>query len=190
MKTQSYEVTQDGGVPIKSWTKGVAFEDQAREQLINISKMPFIHKWVAVMPDVHLGIGATIGSVVPTIGAVIPAAVGVDIGCGMMAVKTNMTSQHLPEDLSAIRNAIERAVPHGRSARARGGRDKGAWSNIPDDVAHAWAPLAAKFDVLKDKHKVLKNTNNIGHLGTLGTCLLYTSPSPRDKRQSRMPSSA
>jgi len=89
----------------------------------------------------------------------------VDIGCGMMAVKTNMTSHHLPEDLSAIRNAIERAVPHGRSARARGGRDKGAWSNIPDDVAQAWAPLAAKFDVLKDKHRVLKNTNNIGHLG-------------------------
>jgi len=121
------------------------------------------------MPDVHLGIGATIGSVVPTIGAVIPAAVGVDIGCGMMAVKTNMTSHHLPEDLSAIRNAIERAVPHGRSARARGGRDKGAWSNIPDDVAQAWTPLAAKFDILKDKHRVLKNTNNIGHLGTLGT---------------------
>jgi len=169
MTTQTYEVTQDGGVPIKSWTKGVAFEEQAREQLINISKMPFIHKWVAVMPDVHLGIGATIGSVVPTIGAVIPAAVGVDIGCGMMAVKTNMTSHHLPEDLSAIRNAIERAVPHGRSARARGGRDKGAWSNIPDDVAQAWAPLAAKFDILKDKHRVLKNTNNIGHLGTLGT---------------------
>jgi len=173
MTTQSsirnYEVTQDGGVPIKSWTKDVAFEDKAREQLINISKMPFIHKWVAVMPDVHLGIGATIGSVVPTIGAVIPAAVGVDIGCGMMAVKTNMTSHHLPEDLGAIRDAIERAVPHGRSARARGGRDKGAWSNIPDDVAQAWAPLAAKFDILKDKHRVLKNTNNIGHLGTLGT---------------------
>ena len=169
MTTQKYEVTQDGGVPIKSWTKGVPFEDQAREQLINISKMPFIHKWVAVMPDVHLGIGATIGSVVPTVGAVIPAAVGVDIGCGMMAVKTNMTSHHLPENLSAIRNAIERAVPHGRSARARGGRDKGAWGSIPDDVAQAWKPLADKFDVLKDKHHVLKNTNNIGHLGTLGT---------------------
>lgn len=169
MTTQTYEVTQDGGVPIKSWTKGVPFEDQAKQQLVNISKMPFIHKWVAVMPDVHLGIGATIGSVVPTIGAVIPAAVGVDIGCGMMAVKTNMTSHHLPEDLSAIRNAIERAVPHGRSARRRGGRDKGAWSNIPDDVAHAWSPLAAKFEVLKNKHSVLKNTNNIAHLGTLGT---------------------
>ena len=89
---QNYEVTQDGGVPIKSWTKGVAFEDKAREQLINISKMPFIHKWVAVMPDVHLGIGATIGSVVPTIGAVIPAAVGVDIGS--VCHRYNLHSYH------------------------------------------------------------------------------------------------
>lgn len=169
MKTENYEVMQDGGVPVKSWTKGVAFEDQAREQLINISKMPFIHKWVAVMPDVHLGIGATIGSVVPTLGAVIPAAVGVDIGCGMMAVRTSLTSHQLPEDLKSVRNAIERAVPHGRSAQRRGGRDKGAWANVPDDVAAAWTPLATKFDVLKEKHRVLKNTNNINHLGTLGT---------------------
>ena len=162
-------MTQDGGVPIKSWTKGVPFEDQAKEQLINISKMPFVHKWVAVMPDVHLGIGATIGSVVPTVGAIIPAAVGVDIGCGMMAVKTNMTSQHLPEDLHDIRSAIESAVPHGRSARARGSRDKGAWGSVPDDVAQAWTSLSAKFDTLSEKHRVLKNTNNVNHVGTLGT---------------------
>ncbi len=117
----------------------------------------------------HLGIGATIGSVVPTVGAVIPAAVGVDIGCGMMAVKTNMTSQHLPEDLSEIRSAIEHAVPHGRSARGRGSRDKGAWGTVPDDVLTAWSPLAEKFDALQEKHRVLKNTNNLKHLGTLGT---------------------
>lgn len=169
METQKYEITQAGGVPIKSWTRGVPFEDQARQQLINISQMPFIHQWVAAMPDVHLGKGATIGSVVPTIGAVIPAAVGVDIGCGMMAVKTSMTSQQLPEDLSMVRSAIEQAVPHGRSARARGSRDKGAWGTVPDDVAQAWSPLAEKFTVLTDKHRVLKNTNNVHHLGTLGT---------------------
>ena len=85
MNNSNYEVMQEGGVPIKSWTKGVAFEDEARKQLSNISRLPFIHKHIAVMPDVHLGKGATIGSVVPTLGAVIPAAVGVDIGCGMMA---------------------------------------------------------------------------------------------------------
>lgn len=169
MTQRSYEVMQAGGVPIKSWTVGVPFEEEAKQQLINISRMPFIHQWVAAMPDVHLGKGATIGSVVPTLGAVIPAAVGVDIGCGMMAVRTSLKAADLPDNLAAVRSSIERAVPHGRSARARGGRDKGAWSNVPDDVARAWIPLAAQFDVLKEKHRVLKNTNNINHLGTLGT---------------------
>ena len=166
---QSYEVMQDGGVPIKSWTRGVPFEPEAKEQLKNISRMPFIHQWIAAMPDVHLGKGATIGSVVPTLGAVIPAAVGVDIGCGMMAVKTSLNASDLPDNLAAVRSAIERAVPHGRSARARGGRDKGAWSNIPEDVAGAWTSLSTQFDLLSAKHRVLRNTNNIKHLGTLGT---------------------
>lgn len=169
MTQQPYEVMQDGGVPIKSWTKGVPFESEAKEQLKNISRMPFIHKWVAAMPDVHLGKGATIGSVVPTLGAVIPAAVGVDIGCGMMAVRTSMHASQLPDNLSGVRSAIEQAVPHGRSARARGGRDKGAWGDVPNDVMTAWSPLATQFDVLKEKHRVLKNTNNLNHLGTLGT---------------------
>ena len=84
-----YELIRGGGVPIKSWTCGVPFEAEAQQQLRNISRLPFIHRWVAAMPDVHLGKGATIGSVVPTLGAVIPAAVGVDIGCGMMAVRTS-----------------------------------------------------------------------------------------------------
>ena len=169
MTQQSYEVMQDGGVPVKSWTVGVPFEPEAKQQLINIAQMPFIHQWVAVMPDVHLGKGATIGSVVPTLGAVIPAAVGVDIGCGMMAVRTSIMASALPDNLAGVRSAIERAVPHGRSNRARGSRDKGAWSNLPDDVMSAWVPLAAQFDTLKDRHRVLKNTNNIIHLGTLGT---------------------
>ncbi len=169
MNEQSYEVMQDGGVPIKSWTIGVPFEDQAREQLKNISRMPFIHNWVAAMPDVHLGIGATIGSVVPTIGAVIPAAVGVDIGCGMMAVKTSLKAEQMPDNLSGIRSAIESVVPHGRSARARKGRDKGSWGNIPDFVTTEWQQLSSRFDLLTEKHAVLKNTNNIAHLGTLGT---------------------
>lgn len=169
MTEQAYDVMQEGGVPIKSWTKGVPFEPEAKQQLKNISRLPFIHRWVAAMPDVHLGKGATIGSVVPTLGAVIPAAVGVDIGCGMMAVRTSLTASDLPDNLSGIRNAIERAVPHGRSARARGGRDKGAWANAPDDVMQAWLPLSAQFEILKDKHRVLKSTNNINHLGTLGT---------------------
>lgn len=169
MNESTYDVMQDGGVPIKSWTRGVPFEDKAKAQLKNISRMPFIHKWVAAMPDVHLGKGATIGSVVPTLGAVIPAAVGVDIGCGMMAVKTSLRAPDLPDNLSGVRSAIEAAVPHGRSNRARGSRDKGAWANVPNDVLTAWLPLMTQFDVLKEKHRVLKNTNNLHHLGTLGT---------------------
>lgn len=166
----AYEVTNvEKGVPIKSWTLGVPFEEQARQQLRNIAALPFIHKWVAAMPDVHLGKGATIGSVIPTLGAVIPAAVGVDIGCGMMAVKTDLTASDLPDNLAPMRSAIEAAVPHGRSS-SRGKRDKGAWGELPDPVATAWnQQLADRFKVLTDKHGVLKNTNNANHLGTLGT---------------------
>ena len=88
MNTRNYEVIADAGkAPVKSWTRGVAFDESAKTQLREIAGLPFIYKWIAVMPDVHLGKGATIGSVVPTRGAVIPAAVGVDIGCGMMAVE-------------------------------------------------------------------------------------------------------
>lgn len=82
---KTYDVIVEGGVPIKAWVRGVQLEDEARKQLVNVSKMPFIHKHVAVMPDVHWGMGATIGSVIPTYKAIIPAAVGVDIGCGMMS---------------------------------------------------------------------------------------------------------
>lgn len=168
-KAPRYEVTQDGGVPIKSWTQGVPFEVEARQQLINISRLPFIHKWVAVMPDVHLGKGATIGSVVPTVGAVIPAAVGVDIGCGMMAVRTSLTASQLPDSLVGLRGAIEQTVPHGRSKHHRGKRDKGAWGELPADVLVGWEPLATGFERLTQQHAVLKNTNNANHLGTLGT---------------------
>ena len=158
-----------GGVPVKSWTAGVLFEDKAREQLRNIAKMPFIHKWVAAMPDVHLGKGATIGSVIPTTDAIIPAAVGVDIGCGMMAAKTNLTANDLPDNLFEIRSAIEAAVPHGRSVN-RSRRDKGAWGQAPEIAASMWKnQLADDFNLLCEKHPVLKNTNNLNHLGTLGT---------------------
>src|SRR5712692_571326 len=108
-------LTTENGVPIKAWTKGVQLEDQARKQLLNVAQLPFIYKWVAATPDVHGGIGATVGSVIPTSGAIIPAAVGVDIGCGMMAVKTSLHANHLPDKLHGIRRAIEKAVPHGRT---------------------------------------------------------------------------
>ena len=120
------------------------------------------------MPDVHVGIGATVGSVIPTKGAVIPAAVGVDIGCGMMAARTSLHASDLPDNLEGIRHAIEQAVPHGRDV-GRGKRDKGSWGDPPPEIVAAWATLAARFKRITDKYPKLEKTNNLVHLGTLGT---------------------
>ncbi len=122
-----------GAVPIKMRTRGVPVEDEAREQLANAARLPIVFKHIAVMPDVHLGIGATVGSVIPTLRAIIPAAVGVDIGCGMMACKTTLHANDLPDNLGPLRAAIERAVPHG-STPTRKGRDQGSWETPPDSV--------------------------------------------------------
>lgn len=103
------------GVPVKAWVQGVPFDPIAREQVRRMAELPFVHGWVAVMPDVHVGKGATIGSVIPTRGAIVPAAVGVDLGCGMMAVETGIGAARLPDSLGPLRSAIEKAVPHGRS---------------------------------------------------------------------------
>ncbi|HAY9964031.1 TPA: RNA 3'-terminal phosphate cyclase [Shigella sonnei] len=150
------------------WTKGVPVEADARQQLINTAKMPFIFKHIAVMPDVHLGKGSTIGSVIPTKGAIIPAAVGVDIGCGMNALRTALTAADLPENLAELRQAIETAVPHGRTT-GRCKRDKGAWENPPFNVDAKWAELEAGYQWLTQKYPRFLNTNNYKHLGTLGT---------------------
>src|SRR6516162_2547458 len=133
------------GLPIKAWTRGVQLEDAARNQLLNVAQLPFIYKWVAAMPDVHWGIGATVGSVIPTLGAIIPAAVGVDIGCGMMAVQTSLNARNLPDDLHGIRQAIERAVPVGRTDNG-GKNDRGAWKHPPAHHLDAWAKLNPTYD--------------------------------------------
>ena len=157
-----------GGVPIKMWTQGVPVEDEARQQLANAAKLPIVFKHIAAMPDVHLGIGATVGSVIPTLKAIIPAAVGVDIGCGMMACKTTLRAEDLPDNLAPLRAAIEQAVPHGSVPKHRG-RDPGSWENPPQTVDQVWATLVEDFDALCELHPRLKNTNNRKHLGTLGT---------------------
>jgi len=164
----NFDVIQDGGVPVKMWTRGVPADERAVNQLRKASSLPFIHKHIAVMPDMHVGKGSTIGSVIPTKGAIIPAAVGVDIGCGMMAVRTNIKASELPDDLSGVRSAIEVAVPHGRTA-GRGRRDKGSWGTAPKECEDVWSGLVGRFDAITEKHGRLKNTNNLNHLGTLGT---------------------
>ena len=156
------------GVPIKMWTKGVPVEDDAKTQLANASRLPIVFKHIAAMPDVHVGIGATVGSVIPTLRAIIPAAVGVDIGCGMIACKTTLCADDLPDNLASLRDAIEKAVPHGRTVM-RGARDKGSWDTPPAESDAAWAGLAPEFEVICQDYPILKNTNNRKHLGTLGT---------------------
>ena len=158
----------EGGVPIRAWTRGVPFEPAARQQLANIAAMDIVHSHIAVMPDVHLGKGATIGSVIPSVEAVIPAAVGVDIGCGMVATKTSLHATDLPDNLRHIRLAFEAAVPHGRTG-GRSRRDQGAWHKIPALVAEEWLKLQGRFERICDKHPAIRKTNNVHHLGTMGT---------------------
>ena len=153
------------GPAFKAWTRGVAFDEKAREQTLRLARLPFVQPWVAVMPDVHLGKGATIGSVIPSSGAIIPAAVGVDIGCGVMAVKTTLRALDLPDSLAGLRAAIERAVPHGRTQR----NDRGAWGEIPPAVARRWSGLSGGFDAIVERHPSIGKPNHVNHLGTLGT---------------------
>jgi tRNA-splicing ligase RtcB len=165
--TPSHQTEQpEGGVPIKMWTRGVPVEDAARRQLRNVAQLPIVFHHVAAMPDVHFGIGATVGAVIPTLKAIIPAAVGVDIGCGMMAAKTTLRAADLPDSLGPLRAAIERAVPHGRAPK---GRDPGAWERVPDAVDAAWAGLAPEFAEICRGYPKLAKTNQRVHLGTLGT---------------------
>ena len=152
-------------VPAKMWTDGVPVEPQALEQIKATASLPFIHRHIAVMPDVHLGIGATIGTVIPTKGALVPAAVGVDIGCGMIARQTSLTSHDLPDHLRDVRNAIEAAVPVGNGP---GGQFK-----ADDPGAASWRrALKPELDRLLDLDPHLARAVDAGQpgrqLGTLG----------------------
>ncbi|WP_322779399.1 RtcB family protein [Frankia sp. Cas4] len=131
-------VAELGGArtPIWMWTRPQEVDSAALDQLRAVADLPYVHHHVAVMPDVHLGKGATVGSVVAMRDAVSPAAVGVDIGCGMAAVRTNLTASDLPDDLGAIRAAVEAVIPVGRlghptvSGRVRSHRE--LWDGFAD----------------------------------------------------------
>ncbi len=124
------QVITEGKVPVKIWASEV--EESAKKQLINVARLPFLYKHVAVMPDVHWGMGATVGSVIATRGAVIPAAVGVDIGCGMMAVKTRLHAGTIRDAAESIRVEIEAAVPvgfKGNETVSQRALDRISWSD-------------------------------------------------------------
>jgi tRNA-splicing ligase RtcB len=157
------------GAPIKAWVQGVPVEDKALQQLRNLAELPFIHHHVAAMPDVHWGMGATIGSVIATKGAIIPAAVGVDIGCGMSAQRTTLTADDLPDDLGPLRSAIEAAIPHGRTNDGGPG-DQGAHKDPPAYALDAVALLQPRLSDIVAKHAPIGKAANRAaiHAGTLG----------------------
>lgn len=167
MKTtapNNFNYERTAGVPLKMWTRGVPVEESAMQQLRNAASLPFIHKHVAVMPDVHWGMGATVGSVIATKGAIVPAAVGVDIGCGMVAVMTELTASDLPDNLHGVRSAIEAAVPHGRTDNG-GPNDRGAWGT--PNVVPGFDVLGAVVAKHPQLERASKRAGN--HIGTLGT---------------------
>ena len=145
-------------------------EAKAEQQLRNTASLPFIYKHLAVMPDCHWGEGSTVGSVLPTMGAIVPAAVGVDIGCGMIAhhlpgVKLDAVYEHRKE----IYAAIEAAVPHGRTDNG-GKNDKGSWSEPWNFLSTPWSQMKDEFDQIVAKHpRIGKWGDPVRHLGTLGT---------------------
>ncbi len=155
-----YEQIETSGVPIRAWTRGVPVEVDARRQLMNIAALPFVHGHVAVMPDVHLGRGATVGSVIPTRGAIIPAAVGVDIGCGMAAVMTNVVASQLPDGLGPIRAAIEAVVPVGQASHRE----------APRAAEKAWLKRhRAGYEAIEAHHpKIAEKKSAALQIGTLG----------------------
>lgn len=172
MTDMGYIFKETNGFPIKMWTRGVSVDDMAIEQLNKTASLPFIHSHLAVMPDVHGGLGATIGSVIATKGAIVPAAVGVDIGCGMMALKTSLKAEDLPDSLQLMRWDIESKVPHGRSDNGQSKKDVGGWrdeNNMPDSHLERWSRLSLRYSDILEKHPKAKAFNSWNHMGTLGT---------------------
>ncbi|MFI8357630.1 RtcB family protein [Streptomyces cyaneofuscatus] len=159
----SYVEVPGAKVPIRMWTDPASVEDVAMQQLRNVSTLPWI-KGLAVMPDVHFGKGATVGSVIAMQGAVCPAAVGVDIGCGMSAVRTSLTANDLPGDLSRLRSKIEQAIPVGRGMHD-GAVDPGRLHGFPTS---GWDDFWGRFDGIAEAVK-FRQERATKQMGTLGS---------------------
>ncbi len=153
-------------VPIRMWTDPASVEDAAMQQLRNVSSLPWI-KGLAVMPDVHFGKGATVGSVIAMHGAVCPAAVGVDIGCGMSAVRTSLTANDLPGDLSRLRTRIEQAIPVGRGMHEEP-VDPDRLPGLPGSTAGGWDGFWTRFDGLAESVR-FRQERAMKQMGTLGS---------------------
>jgi tRNA-splicing ligase RtcB (3'-phosphate/5'-hydroxy nucleic acid ligase) len=181
MSKPLFEVIDAGnGKIIKAWKRGVQFEPKAIEQLQRTAQLPFIFRYLAAMPDTHWGMGATVGSVLPTKGAIVPSAVGVDIGCGMAAVKFPLRSKDLygtagddrdfRANLVRMREVIEMTVPTGRTDNG-GVEDIGSWRrDVPEEIQAVWdGEFQEKYEALCSKHQGMRSQNTANHLATLGT---------------------
>ncbi|WP_105972215.1 RtcB family protein [Streptomyces geranii] len=158
----SYVEVPGAKVPIRMWADPASVEDVAMQQLRNVSTLPWI-KGLAVMPDVHFGKGATVGSVIAMQGAVCPAAVGVDIGCGMSAVRTSLTANDLPGDLSRLRSKVEEAIPVGRGMHDSP-VDPGRLHGF---ATGGWDDFWGRFDGIADAVK-FRHDRAVKQIGTLG----------------------
>ncbi|MBC3985204.1 RtcB family protein [Streptomyces sp. AC536] len=158
----TYTEVPGAHVPIRMWADPATVEGVAMQQLRNVATLPWI-KGLAVMPDVHYGKGATVGSVIAMRGAVCPAAVGVDIGCGMSAVKTSLTDRDLPDDLSRLRSKIEQAIPVGRGMHDAP-VDPGKLYGLP---TAGWDDFWSRFDGVADAVK-FRQDRATKQMGTLG----------------------
>ena len=153
---------------VKMWVGAMEVEEAALTQIMNIAQLPVLAGHIAIMPDVHMGKGATVGSVIPTRAAIIPAAVGVDIGCGMVAAMTNLTADDLPESLYSLRNAIERDVPVGFNEHAKGIPSvSGPYADVLrknlTKTMQAWDSLAIKSKLWKaDEKKIGRQVGTLG----------------------------
>ncbi|MCW3848353.1 RtcB family protein [Sphingomonas sp. LB-2] len=163
-----YSTHDTSGAQLKLWDSAGPFETGAMQQLRNVASLPFVFRHVAGMPDVHWGKGATVGSVIATKAAIVPAAVGVDIGCGMMAVRTSLTADQLPDSLSAIRAEIERAVPKGMESSQTANHVKGGWAITPNSVGRAWNDrFEARWRAILARHPKVdgKTSDQLGSMG-------------------------
>lgn len=152
---------------VKMWVGSMEVEEAAVQQIMNISQLPILAGHIAVMPDVHMGKGATVGSVIPTRSAIIPAAVGVDIGCGMCAAMTNLTAEDLPDSLFAFRNQIERDVPVGFSEHKGMPSVSGPYADVLRKslrkIMDRWDNLAMKKQLGRaDEHRIASQIGTLG----------------------------
>lgn len=169
-----YNLVKGDLVDIKMWTKHVPVESEAINQLRNITKLPIVYQHVAAMPDVHVGVGATVGSVIATKNAIIPAAVGVDIGCGMIACRISLKSHQLPDNLHKIRSEIEEMIPVGMAEHTSSSLNKKEHTATRTLLNNKFRPLKTGLEKIIEKHpaieKMTKDAFSKAHsqIGSLG----------------------